>query len=129
MARDWPFFAALLSNAEMGCAKADLGIGRRYAELCEDEALRERVWSAIAGEFERTTRLLAEIDGGDGLLSREPVLRDSIARRNPFVDPLSYVQLELLRRTRAAGGEPDAELARASLHALNGIASGLRNTG
>ena len=102
---------------------------RRYAELCEDEALRERMWSAIAGEFERTTRLLAEIDGGDGLLSREPVLRDSIARRNPFVDPLSYVQLELLRRTRAAGGEPDAALARASLHALNGIASGLRNTG
>ena len=129
MARGWPFFSALLSNAEMACAKADLGIGRRYAELCEDEDLRERVWGAIADEFERTTRLLAAIDGSDGLLSREPVLRDSIARRNPFVDPLSYVQLELLRRSRASGGEVGPELARASLHALNGIASGLRNTG
>jgi phosphoenolpyruvate carboxylase len=127
MRRSWPFFSALLSNAEMACAKADLAIARRYAELCEDEEIRERVWSAIADEFERTTRLLARIDGGDGLLSREPVLRDSIARRNPFVDPLSYVQIELLRRIRADGD--DGELARASLHTLNGIASGLRNTG
>jgi phosphoenolpyruvate carboxylase len=129
MARDWPFFSALISNAEMACAKADLTIGRRYAELCDDVQLRERIWSAIQDEFERTCRLLVLISGGDGLLDREPVLRDSIERRNPYVDPLSYVQIELLRRARAQGGGGDAALAGASLHAVNGIASGLRNTG
>jgi phosphoenolpyruvate carboxylase len=124
MARDWRFFAALLSNAEMACAKADLAIGHRYAELCPDAAVRERIWGAIAAEFERTTSHLVAVSGGDGLLAREPVLRDSIARRNPYVDPLSYVQLERLR-----AGDGDGELARASLYAVNGIASGLRNTG
>jgi phosphoenolpyruvate carboxylase len=127
MARDWRFFAALLSNAEMACAKADLAIGRRYAELVPDAAVRVRIWEAIASEFSRTTSSLVRVSGGDGLLAREPVLRDSIARRNPYVDPLSYVQVELLRRLRA--GDGDGELARASLYAVNGIASGLRNTG
>jgi phosphoenolpyruvate carboxylase len=127
MRRDWPFFAALLSNAEMACAKADLGIGRRYAELCEDEALRERMWATISGEFHRTCRALVLASGGERLLDREPVLRDSIDRRNPYVDPLSYVQVELLRRARA--GQADGWLSRAALHAVNGIASGLRNTG
>ena len=129
MARDWRFFSALLSNAEMACAKADLTIGRRYAELCPDEEVRERIWSAIHEEFERTCTHLVLVSGGDGLLDREPVLRDSIERRNPYVDPLSYVQVELLRRARARPGEVDAALAGASLHAVNGIASGLRNTG
>jgi phosphoenolpyruvate carboxylase len=127
MARDWRFFAALLSNAEMACAKADLEIGRRYAELVADDEVRERIWSAITDEFSRTCSALVQVSGGDGLLSREPVLRDSIARRNPYVDPLSYVQLELLRRSRAGAG--DEALRRASLYAVNGIASGLRNTG
>ena len=63
-------------------------------------------------------------------LDREPVLQRTIARRNPFIDPLSFVQLELLRRLRAPGGDPDdPELVRASLLAINGIAGGLRNTG
>ena len=127
MRAEWPFFGALLSNAEMACAKADLGIGRRYAELCEDEELRERVWARIAGEFQRTTEQLMRVNGEGHLLDREPVLRDSIDRRNPYVDPLSYVQVDLLRRSRAGHG--GAALALASLHAVNGIASGLRNTG
>ncbi len=128
MRADWPFFGALLSNAEMACAKADLAIGARYAALCEAE-VRDRVWPRLRDEFARTTGALIRIGGGERLLDGEPVLRDSIDRRNPYVDPLSFVQVELLRRLRAPGGGEDAALALASLLTINGIASGLRNTG
>ncbi len=127
MRRDWPFFGALLSNAEMACAKADLGIGARYVELCADDAVRERIWPLIEAEFARTVDALTTIGEHDRLLDGEPVLRDSIDRRNPYVDPLSYVQIELLRRARA-GDEDGAPAALRSL-CVNGIASGLRNTG
>jgi phosphoenolpyruvate carboxylase len=130
MERDWPFFEALISNAEMACMKADLEIARRYAELCVDDDMRERIWQLIADEFERTLRELALVREERQLLDRDPILQRAIARRNPFVDPMSFVQLELLRRLRAPGGDPDdPELVRASLLAINGIAGGLRNTG
>ncbi|MDP2710837.1 MAG: phosphoenolpyruvate carboxylase [Solirubrobacteraceae bacterium] len=130
MERDWPFFAALISNAEMACVKADLDIAGRYAELCSDDAIRERIWQTISDEFERTLRELGAVRDERELLDREPILQRALARRNPFVDPLSYVQLELLRRLRAPGGDPDdPDLVRASLLAINGIAGGLRNTG
>jgi phosphoenolpyruvate carboxylase len=130
MERDWPFFSALISNAEMACAKADLDIARRYAELYDDVPARERIWRAISGELERTVRELRHVRDEERPLDREPVLQRTIARRNPFIDPLSFVQLELLRRLRAAGGEPDdPDLVRASLLTINGIAGGLRNTG
>jgi phosphoenolpyruvate carboxylase len=133
MVADWPFFAALISNSEMACAKADLDIGRRYADLYEDDAARERIWGEISAEFARTQAELERVRGEERLLDREPVLQRSIDRRNPFVDPLSFVQLELLRRLRAGHDEsPDQDdpgVARASLLAINGIAGGLRNTG
>ncbi len=130
MERDWPFFSALISNAEMACAKADLDIARRYSELYEDEVARERIWNAISDELERTVRELQHVRGEEHPLDREPVLQRTIARRNPFIDPLSFVQLELLRRLRAQGGDPDdPDLVRASLLTINGIAGGLRNTG
>ena len=124
----WPFFAALLSNAEMACAKADFEIARRYAALCDDEEVRTRIWSRVEDEFARTCEELLEVTREAKLLDREPVLQRSIARRNPSVDPLSFIQLELLRRRRD-GGEDDPELARASFLAINGISGGLRNTG
>ena len=128
MRAEWPFFAALLSNAEMACAKADLQIGRRYVDLYEDDVPRERIWGVIETEFERTCRELLLVSDQQRLLDGEPVLQTSIDRRNPFVDPLSFVQVELLRRLRAAtASEPSLE--RASLLTVNGIAGGLRNTG
>ena len=127
MERDWPFFAGLLSNAEMACAKADMGIARRYAELCEDADLRERIWDRIESEFELTRQELVRVTGGQRLLDREPALRRSIDRRNPYIDPLSFVQIELLRRSRAGDGGDD--LRRATFLTINGIAGGLRNTG
>jgi len=130
MEREWPFFAALISNAVMACAKADLDIARRYAELYDDEQARERIWGHIAIEFELTLRELGEVRDEQRLLDREPILQRMLGRRNVSLDPLSFVQLELLRRLRAEGADPnDPELVRASLLAINGIAGGLRNTG
>jgi phosphoenolpyruvate carboxylase len=131
MAVEWPFFTSVLSNAEMGCAKADLVIARRYVDLWDDAAARERIWVPLQDELQRTIEELVLIGGGERLLDTEPVLQASIDRRNPFVDPLSFVQVELLRRLRR---EPDRattsdQLGRVSLLTINGIASGLRNTG
>ena len=126
-----PFFESLLSNAEMGCAKADLQIARRYVALWDDVEPRDRIWRALEAELELTIAELVTIGGGERLLDAEPVLQASIARRNPAVDPLSFVQVELTRRLRAAGSDGDGseQLHRVSQLTINGIASGLRNTG
>ena len=86
----------------MGCAKADLQIARRYVALWDDAEPRERIWRALEAELELTIAELVTIGGGERLLDSEPVLQASIARRNPAVDPLSFVQVELTRRLRAA---------------------------
>jgi phosphoenolpyruvate carboxylase len=127
MGRDWPFFAALLSNAEMALAKADMTIGERYAELVEDATLRDAIWTRIRSEYERTREQLLAVTDQTRLLDRTPVLQRSIERRNPYVDPLSFIQVELLRRLRRDGASED--LVRAMLQTINGIAGGLRNTG
>ncbi len=132
MAAEWPFFTSVLSNAEMGCAKADLVIARRYVELWDDAGPRDRIWVALEAELQGTIEELVLIGGGERLLDGEPVLQASIDRRNPFVDPLSFVQVELLRRLRrgrAGAGDAPEQLGRVSLLTINGIASGLRNTG
>ena len=127
MERDWPFFAALLSNAEMALGKADLHIAERYVELVEDEGLRERVWTRIRQEFDTTIEMILAVTGQERLLDRDPVLQRSIAQRNPYIDPLSFIQVALLRRVRADGAADG--LARAVFLAINGVAGGLRNTG
>jgi phosphoenolpyruvate carboxylase len=129
MAGEWPFFTSVLSNAEMGCAKADLGIARRYVALWDQTEARDRIWGALEAELERTIAELVEIRGGERLLDEEPVLQASIDRRNPLVDPLSFVQVELLRRLRKDPDAASGQLGRVSLLTINGVASGLRNTG
>lgn len=136
---------AFLDNMQMTLSKADLHIARHYATLIDDAALRERLSREIDAEYERTQRLLLAITGGQALLDTNRVLQLSIRRRNPYVDPLSYFQVALLRRLRALGGPVmadeqalpgastrDTERARltyAVLLTINGIAAGLRNTG
>lgn len=127
MESSWPYFAALLSNAEMALAKADLRVAAQYIELVEPPELRERVWSQMTEEFERTVRLLLDVTGQQALLDRDPVLQRSIARRNPYVDPLSFIQVELLKRFRD-NGSVEAFL-RPVLLSINGIAGALKNTG
>jgi phosphoenolpyruvate carboxylase len=122
-----PFFQVTLSNAEMAINKADMGIAERYVSLVEDEALRDRIWGRLRNEYERTTRLILEITRQSRLHEREPVLQRTIERRNPYVDPLSIIQVELLRRWRM---HPEDQVLLETLHlAVNGIAGGLRNTG
>ncbi|HEV2146444.1 MAG TPA: phosphoenolpyruvate carboxylase [Longimicrobiaceae bacterium] len=127
MMRDFPLFHDLVRNVEIGMAKADLSIARRYAELVEDEGLRERVFGRVVEEFERTRRMVLRVTGQDRLLDENPVLARSIRLRNPYVDPLSLVQVSLLRRKRA--GEESEELNYAIAATINGISAGLRNTG
>lgn len=127
MTRDLPLFMNLVGDVEMGMAKADFSIARRYAGLVGDEALRERVFGMIAEEFERTRRVILRVSGQTRLLERNPVLARSIELRNPYVDPMSLVQIELLRRKRA--GQESEELDYALAATMNGISAGLRNTG
>ncbi|MCC6944274.1 MAG: phosphoenolpyruvate carboxylase [Thermomicrobiales bacterium] len=127
MERDWPFFGAVLANAELALAKADLPVAERYVQLVEPVELRERIWSRIQDEYDRTCRTLLAVTGQHRLLDREAVIQTSIDRRNPYVDPLSFIQVELLKRLRN-GGNPD-ELLRPVLLSINGIAGALKNTG
>ncbi|HEX2282540.1 MAG TPA: phosphoenolpyruvate carboxylase, partial [Thermomicrobiales bacterium] len=127
MEREWPFFAATIANAEMALAKSDLDIAERYSNLVVDAELRAHVWQRIQDEHQRSTREILRLTGQDRLLDRDPVLRRSIDRRNPYVDPISFVQVELLRRLRGGVGQ-DATL-RAILRTVNGIAGGLKSTG
>ncbi len=124
-----PFFATLLSNAEMALAKTDPIIGYRYAQLWADEPPRERIWRELGAELEKTQAELLRLRGYDRLLDREPVLQASIDRRSPFVEPLSFIQINLLSRLRHGPPSEREELERISLMTINGIASGLRNTG
>jgi phosphoenolpyruvate carboxylase len=132
MARDFPLFLDIIRNVEIALAKADFGIARLYASLVEDEALRDRVFTILEAEFNLTERMILEITGQQRLLQTNTVLERSIRLRNPYVDPMSLIQVELIRRKRAAtkAGQPeDPELNRAISATINGIAAGLRNTG
>ena len=127
MERDWPFFNATISNAELALAKADMQIAERYVALVRSDELRDRIWTRIREEFDLAEQALLRITNQDRLLDREAVLQRSVRRRNPYVDPLSFIQVELLKRLRE---RPDDEDVLQTLHlAVNGIAGGLRNTG
>ncbi|HXG66125.1 MAG TPA: phosphoenolpyruvate carboxylase, partial [Blastocatellia bacterium] len=127
MMRDFPLFTDLVRNVEIGMAKADLGIARLYAELVADASLRERVFAMIVEEFRRTRQWILRVSNQSRLLEKNQVLARSIRLRNPYVDPMSLIQVELLRRKR--NGEESEELNYALAATINGIAAGLRNTG
>ena len=123
----FPLFTDLIANVEIGLAKADLAIARLYAGLVSDALLSERVFSMLFEEFERTKAVVLRLTGQTKLLEKNPVLARSIRLRNPYVDPLSLIQVELLRRKRR--GEDTDDLNYALAATINGIAAGLRNTG
>lgn len=124
MYRRWPFFKTVIDNVEMVLAKSDMDIASRYAQLAPPEA-RRAVWPKIRAEHARTRRWIKAITGHARLLEENGPLRRSIALRNPYVDPMSFLQVELLRRKR----EGDPQCDRPLLITLSGIASGMRNTG
>jgi phosphoenolpyruvate carboxylase len=123
----WPFLRALLSNMDMVLGKSDIGIASRYAELVTDSALRERIFGAIRAEWELSVRWLLAITGQQQLLEANPLLARSFRNRQPYIDPLNHLQIALLKRFRA--GETDDVVKRTILLTINGIASGLRNSG
>lgn len=120
-------FSDLLRNVELGMAKADLGIAREYSTLVANPALRKRVFSMLEEEFLRTRRMILRITGQRELLARNRVLARSIRLRNPYVDPMSLIQVELLRRKQQ--GHPTTDLEYPLGATINGIAAGLHNTG
>jgi phosphoenolpyruvate carboxylase len=122
-----PVFADLVRNVELALTKVDLPLASLYAELVSDPALRERVYRMLVEEFQRTRQLILKITGQEELLESNPALARSIKLRNPYVDPLSLIQIELLRRRRSGQGDGDIDFVLAAT--INGIASGLRNTG
>jgi phosphoenolpyruvate carboxylase len=127
MMRSFPLFSDLIRNVELAMSKADLTIARLYAELVPDAGLRERVWGMLVDEFERTRRMVLSVTEQGELLKGNPVLARSIRLRNPYVDPMSLVQVELLRRKRAGGNTDGVDYALGAT--INGIAAGLHNTG
>ncbi|MEE8522638.1 MAG: phosphoenolpyruvate carboxylase [Thermoanaerobaculia bacterium] len=126
MVRDWRFLRTLVEDVEMVLAKADMTVAERYAGLAE--ANGERIFGRIRAEFDRTVELILELKGSDALLGGDPTLRRSIRLRNPYIDPMSLLQIDLLRRWRAADRRDD-DLLRALLATVHGIAKGLQNTG
>ncbi len=129
MRESWPFFASTLDAIAASLAVADMDIAGRYAALVRDRSAARRIYRAIALDHGRAVNAVTAILGGDSLAT-QPTLERSIELRNPYVDPLSFIQVELLRRKRARkDGADDHDLDRALLLTLNGIAAGLRNTG
>ncbi len=129
MYRDWPFFRTVLDNVQLGSAKADMEIAALYAELT-DETTRAAIFDDILAEFQLTKRTLLLVSESSQLLEREPVLYRSIKVRNPYVDPLNYIQVALLQRLRSEKDEQlKQQLMAALLLSVNGIAAGLQNTG
>ncbi len=125
MAREWPFFKVALANMGMVLSKSDMGIAERYAALAQDD-LREKFWPRIREDHARTVRAIETITQAS-LLDDNPTLKRSIAHRFPYLDPLNHVQIELIRRHRA--GETDERISRGIHLTVNGLSSGLRNSG
>jgi len=126
MIRDWTFVKTLVDDVEMVLAKADIAIAARYARLAGP--LEPSYFPGIRAEFERTVNWVLRLKGTSALLDEDPALQRSIRLRNPYVDPMSLLQVELLARWRAAG-RPDDDLFQALLATVRGIAQGLQNTG
>jgi phosphoenolpyruvate carboxylase len=123
----FPLFSSMIRNVEIAMAKADLSIANLYADLVDDSALGQRVFEMLREEFLRTETAILAITGQTDLLENNPVLYRSIRLRNPYVDPMSLIQVDLLRRKRA--GVQDNKLDYALAATINGIAAGLHNTG
>jgi phosphoenolpyruvate carboxylase len=127
MTHELPLFIDLLRNVELALGKVDLATARLYSELVTDRNLRERVYDLFEAEFHRTVRALMAVTGQKELLESNPVLAHSIRLRNPYVDPMHLIQVDMLRRKRA--GEDTPEVNRAIAATISGISAGLRNTG
>jgi len=127
MMRGFPLFADLVRNVELGMAKADLDIARVYSGLVSNAGIRNRVFAMLEDEFVRSRRMILQVTGQRELLGNNRVLARSIRLRNPYVDPMSLIQVELLRRKQSDPKRTDLDFPLGAT--INGIAAGLHNTG
>jgi phosphoenolpyruvate carboxylase len=128
MYREWPFFRAVIDNAQVSMGKADMRIAAVYAGLADCETCA-RVQPVLAEEFHRTAAAILRLTGQQELLDQAPWLQRAIRLRNPYIEPMNYIQVALLHRLRAAAGEEAEALREVVLLSVNGIAAGLRSTG
>jgi phosphoenolpyruvate carboxylase len=127
MLEAWPFFRTTLDNLEMMLSKSDMSIAARYAELIDDRALGQAVFGRIRDAWTVTHDVLLSITGQTHLLEKHPALEASIRLRLPYIEPLNWLQVELLKRHRA--GEQDPRVAEGLQLSINAIATALRNSG
>ncbi|HEC73514.1 MAG TPA: phosphoenolpyruvate carboxylase [Methylophaga aminisulfidivorans] len=131
MVKKWPFFRALLSNTQMSLAKAEMNIARRYAALCENAFQGQQVFEVISAEYNRTVKQVLMVVESDKLLSEIPELRSSLRRREPYLDPINYIQILLLQRYRdpQLTEEEKSVWLDPLLRTISAISAGMRNTG
>ncbi len=128
----WPFFKNLLDNTEISLIKADMDIAALYVELVPDRIMAKRIFIDIRNEYDRTRSAVLSISRHTSLLESEPVTQKAVALRNPYIDPLNYIQVDILRRLRSLPNNNDPEAAalrEVMAQTINGIAAGLKNTG
>jgi phosphoenolpyruvate carboxylase len=129
MYREWPFFRTVIDNAQVSMRKGDRLVAELYASLADSET-RGAVLPRLRSEYDRTEAAILRLTGQRDLLDAEPWLQRAIRLRNPYIDPMNYLQVALLRRLREGAPREVAEtLRQAVLTSVNGIAAGLRNTG
>ncbi|BDZ74587.1 phosphoenolpyruvate carboxylase [Methylophaga marina] len=131
MVKEWRFFSALLSNTQMSLSKADMNIARRYAALCENAFQGQQVFEVISAEYHRTVEQVLLVVGEDKLMSETPALRSSLRRREPYLDPINYIQILLLQRYRenALSEDERDKWLDPLLRTISAISAGMRNTG
>jgi len=131
MFAEWPFFTALIQNTELDIAKADMGIAEHYASLVSDTAIRDTIFAQLRDEHTRARKMVCLITGQSEVLEKAPVMQRSIERRNPYVDPLNFIQVALLHTLRnlPADSPDQAPTIAAVLATINGIAAGMKTTG
>nr|WP_255017044.1 phosphoenolpyruvate carboxylase [Psychrobacter sp. PraFG1]UTT87753.1 phosphoenolpyruvate carboxylase [Psychrobacter sp. PraFG1] len=137
---NWPFFNAFISNIEMAFTKSEMSIAQAYSQLCEDETLRARIMQAVIDEHDLTQQGLNSLLNQDTLLSNQQELASSLEWRNAYLDPINYIQIELLKRLRQNNEQtPDTSSGHTQnddisvedplIRSINALAAGLRNTG
>jgi phosphoenolpyruvate carboxylase len=131
MQKHWPFFAAMISNLQMSLFKSDMRIALEYSKLCDDDELAQGIYQMICRENQRSIDGVLQVAGIRTLLENDDVLKLSLTRRDPYLDPLAYLQIDLLRKYRdeSQDGADRMQWQAALLSSINGIAAGLRNTG
>jgi phosphoenolpyruvate carboxylase len=128
MYEEWPFFRSTIDNLQMALMKADITTAKEYSQLVENKEVADRIFSNIVEEYNKTKDILLKIVEDEELLDHTPNIKESVHRRNPYVDPLNFIQVELIKEIRNTD-EPDEELVTQVLLTISGVAAGLRNTG